>query len=103
MLGINARVEDLREQIAKDINAAHMPACIIDYVLTEILNDVRAKRMSEVQKERRLYREEKKTETVEAGEPAPGEAPAAKEIRRVKVPLEKPQEAEPEEGKEGGS
>ncbi len=70
MLGINARVEDLREQIIKDINRAQMPACILDYVLTEILNDVRAQRMSEVQKERRKYREEMT--------PAPGEVPVAK-------------------------
>lgn len=71
MLGINARVEDLREQIIKDINRAQMPACILDYVLTEILNDVRAQRMNEVQKERRKYREEMT--------PAPGEAPVPKE------------------------
>ncbi|MCD7824219.1 MAG: hypothetical protein LUG86_09455 [Oscillospiraceae bacterium] len=70
MLGINARVEDLREQIIKDINRAQMPACILDYVLTEILNDVRAQRMNEVQKERRKYREEMT--------PAPGEAPVPK-------------------------
>ena len=70
MLGINARVEDLREQIIKDINRAQMPACILDYILTEILNDVRMQRMSEVQKERQKYREEMT--------PAPGEAPVPK-------------------------
>lgn len=58
MLGINARVDDLREQIIKDINKAQMPACLLDYVLTEILNDVRMQRVNEVQKERQKYREE---------------------------------------------
>lgn len=70
MLGINARVEDLREQIIKDINKAQMPACLLDYVLTEILNDVRMKRMGEAQKERKKYKEEMT--------PAPGEAPVVK-------------------------
>lgn len=88
MLGINARVEDLREQIIRDINRAQMPACILDYVLTEILNDVRAQRMSEVQKERRKYREEMT--------PAPGEAPVPK---REDVPREAPKDA-PAPGKE---
>ena len=88
MLGINARVEDLREQIINDINRAHMPACILDYMLTEILNDVRTQRMSEVQKERRKYKEEMT--------PAPGEAPEkvpvaadAPEQGRVPVSVEK--------------
>ena len=70
MLGINTRVEDLREQIIKDINKAQMPACLLDYVLTEILNDVRMKRMGEIQKERKKYKEEMT--------PAPGEAPIPK-------------------------
>lgn len=70
MLGINARVEDLREQIIKDINKAQMPACILDYILTEILNDVRLQRMSEVQKERQKYKQETT--------PVPGEAPVRK-------------------------
>ena len=70
MLGINARVEDLREQIIKDINKAQMPACLLDYVLTEILNDVRMKRMGEIQKERKKYKEEMT--------PAPGESPVEK-------------------------
>lgn len=58
MLGINARVEDLKENLIKVINGAQMPACILDYVLTEIINDVRMQRISEVQKERKAYREE---------------------------------------------
>ncbi len=70
MLGINARVEDLREQLIKDINKAQMPACLLDYVLTEILNDVRMQRMNEIQKERQKYKEDMT--------PAPGEAPVAK-------------------------
>ncbi|MCC8102125.1 MAG: hypothetical protein LIP11_07645 [Clostridiales bacterium] len=70
MLGINARVEDLRDQIIKDINRAQMPACLLDYVLTEVLNEVRMTRESEVQKERKKYREEMT--------PAPGEAPVAR-------------------------
>ncbi len=85
MLGINARVEDLREQIIKDINKAQMPACILDYILTEILNDVRLQRMSEVQKERQKYKQETT--------PVPGEVPVRKgdgrggiiETGRVKV------------------
>lgn len=114
MLGINARVEDLREQIIKEINQAHVPACIADYVLTEIINDVRAKRLSEIQKERRLYRDEKKAEAVEVGEPVPGEVPVAKKEPVAKdtpeAALEKDQpgtKEEPvevnEEGQEGGS
>lgn len=75
MLGINARVEDLREQIIKDINKAQMPACLLDYVLTEILNDVRMQRMGEIQKERQRYKEEMT--------PAPGEALAPKSGREV--------------------
>lgn len=75
MLGINARVEDLREQIIKDINRAQMPACILDYVLTEILNDVRMQRMSEVQKERKKYKDEIT--------PVPGEVPMPKTGREV--------------------
>ena len=70
MLGINARVEDLREQLITDINRAQMPACLLDYVLTEILNDVRMQRVNEIQKERKQYKEEMP--------PAPGEAPVAK-------------------------
>ncbi len=70
MLGINARVEDLREQIITDINNAQMPACILDYVLTEILNDVRMQRISEVQKERQRENEK----------PAPGEIQRGDEI-----------------------
>lgn len=58
MLGINARVEDLREKLIQDINKAQMPACILDYILTEILNDVRLQRVGEVQKERQAYQEE---------------------------------------------
>ena len=65
MLGINARVEDLREQLIKDINDSHMPACILDYVITEILNDVRVQRVSEIQKERQREREEKGLTKVE--------------------------------------
>ena len=76
MLGINARVEDLREQIIKDINQAKMPACILDYLLTEILNDVRVQRVSEVQKERQRYKEEMT--------PAPGEASVKKKEQVVK-------------------
>ncbi|MCD7805631.1 MAG: hypothetical protein LUH03_10925 [Oscillospiraceae bacterium] len=64
MLGINARVEDLRESLIKTINDAQMPACILDYVLTEILNDVRLKRMSAVQSERQKDREDKGIPTV---------------------------------------
>lgn len=71
MLGINARVEDLRDQIIKDINRAQMPACLLDYVLTEVLNNVRMRRESEVQKERRMYRQEMT--------PAPGEVPVPKD------------------------
>lgn len=106
MLGINARVEDLREQIIKEINQAHVPACIADYVLTEIINDVRAKRLSEIQKERQLYRDERKAEAVEAGEPVPGEVPVPKrgpveetaEKESAGTPQEKPQETDTEEG-----
>ncbi len=58
MLGINARTQDLRESLIKVINEAQMPACILDYVLTEILNDVRMQRISEVQKERKAYKDE---------------------------------------------
>lgn len=65
MLGINARVEDLREQLIKDINDSHMPACILDYVIAEILNDVRVQRVSEIQKERQREREEKGLTKVE--------------------------------------
>lgn len=70
MLGINARVEDLKMQLVDDINKAKMPACILDYILTEILADVRRQRAGEVQKERKKYQEETT--------PAPGEMPAAK-------------------------
>lgn len=70
MLGINARVEDLREQLIQDINRARLPVCVIDYVLTEILNDVRIQRASEVQNERKRYKEETT--------PAPGEVPVPK-------------------------
>lgn len=95
MLGINARVEDLREQIIKDINRAQMPACILDYVLTEILNDVRAQRMSEVQKERRKYREEMT--------PAPGEAPVPKkDTERIKKDTGHPERAQEEKIVRGG-
>ena len=76
MLGINARVEDLREQLIQDINQARLPVCVIDYVLTEILNDVRIQREAEVQKERQRYKEE--------ATPAPGEVPIPKK-RTVKV------------------
>lgn len=91
MLGINARVEDLREQIIKDINRAQMPACILDYVLTEILNDVRAQRMSEVLKERERYKEEMT--------PAPGEAPVQKTAARKETPV--PAEGGMTDGGEG--
>ena len=47
-----------------------MPACILDYMLTEILNDVRMRRVGETQKERQKYCEE--TTSVL------GETPAAK-------------------------
>lgn len=67
MLGINARVEDLKEQLINDINRAKMPACILDYMLTEILADVRRQRAGEVQKERNKYKEETT--------PVPGEVP----------------------------
>lgn len=68
MLGINARVEDLKEQLISDINQAKMPACILDYILTEILADVRRQRAGEMQKERKKYKEETT--------PVPGEVPA---------------------------
>lgn len=73
MLGINARVEDLRLQIINDINAAKMPACILDYILTEILNDVRTQRISEVQKERDAFEAEKRVN--ERPVPVRGEVP----------------------------
>ena len=58
MLGINARVEDLKIQLIEDINKAQMPACILDYLLSEILQDVRRQKATEIQKERDLYKEE---------------------------------------------
>lgn len=57
MLGINARVEDLKLRLVSDINEARMPACVLDYVVTEILNDIRLKRADEVKKERRAEKE----------------------------------------------
>lgn len=62
MLGINARVEDLKIRLIQDINEAKMPACILDYVVTELLNDIRQKRAEEVTKERMMEKEVKKTE-----------------------------------------
>lgn len=85
MLGINARVEDLKKQLVDDINAAKMPACILDYLLSEILNDVRIQRASEVRKERKKYKEETAS--------TPREVPVGEETEENK---------EVEEAKEGG-
>ena len=52
MLGVNARAEDLRIQIIQDINKAQMPACIIDYILSDILQEVRTQKAAEIQRER---------------------------------------------------
>ena len=74
MLGINARVEDLKIQLITDINKAQMPACILDFILTEILQDVRSQRASEGQREREAYRKE-----TDPGPPVKGEVPDGKE------------------------
>ncbi len=58
MLGINAKVEDTKSQIIKVINGAGLPSCLVDYIMTEILNDVRLSRMNAVQKEREAYQQE---------------------------------------------
>lgn len=73
MLGVNARVEDLKKKLVDDINAAKIPVCLLDYVITEILSDVRRQRAGEVRRERKAYEDELKKEAER--EPAPGEIP----------------------------
>ncbi|MCD7784559.1 MAG: hypothetical protein LUH18_03110 [Oscillospiraceae bacterium] len=73
MLGINAKVEDTKSQIIKVINEAGLPSCLVDYIMTEILNDVRLSRMNAVQKEREAYQQEQQEHASENPTPKEGE------------------------------
>lgn len=51
-MGINAQVEDLKNKIIEAINQAGLPICMVDYVTTEIANQVKLDYMAQVQAER---------------------------------------------------
>lgn len=54
-LGINARVEDVKLKLVGVINESHLPFCITNYILTEILNEVRLSQLNAIQQEREAF------------------------------------------------
>lgn len=57
-LGIDAQNEDLRNKIAKDINESGMPACLIHYMLVDMVNEISQLEKNEVQRQRQEYQKE---------------------------------------------
>lgn len=69
MLGDNARIEDLKMQLTKDISGAKLPLYVLEYVLGELHEQVQKQRVKAVQGERQSWQREcakKKAEQAEA-------------------------------------
>lgn len=71
MLGDNARIEDLKTQLTKDISGAKLPLYVLEYVLGELHEQVQKQRIKVVQSERQSWQHEcavakKKAEQAEA-------------------------------------
>lgn len=61
---INLKVEEVKEKITGALIEAKLPVCVVDYILTEILNDVRLQRIEAVKLEKdELKRIENEEET----------------------------------------
>ena len=58
MKGFNLRIQDLREDLVKDINASQLPVGVVTMVLSEILSTMKSAEVKMIDAENKAYAKE---------------------------------------------
>ncbi len=55
MLGDNARIDNVRKRIITELNAAHLPIYVAEFIVGEIYTELQKQRVAQVKREQEDY------------------------------------------------